>query len=68
MPNLIDIRCPLKRKDTTGKICNRLCVRVEPGSSGQVSCPRCNVPFEFKVDDNSAFNDIITYREPSKSA
>lgn len=63
MAVLVDIRCPLRRKDGSGKPCNALCVRVVPGSSGQAYCRRCEQNFDFHVDDNNSFSGIILTRE-----
>lgn len=64
---LVEVRCPLKRPDRSNKTCNRLCVRVSPGSSGQAYCPRHDVTFDFEVDDSSTFNAIIIDREAIQS-
>jgi hypothetical protein len=53
MSELIDIRCPFKRKSKSDgiiRLCNHLCVKVYPGSSGETRCTRCNLNFEFEVD------------------
>lgn len=54
MDNLIDIRCPFKKKGTHDDnkvyVCNRTCVRVRPGSAGEAYCKSCRLSFEFEVD------------------
>lgn len=67
MPKLIDVRCPLPSKGKPDKPCNKLCVRVEPGSSGKAYCPRHEVEFEFQVDDSNAFGGILHSREADQS-
>lgn len=50
---LIEIRCPFKNKSkTNGRIyvCNRVCVKVGPGSYGEARCRNCHLDFEFHVD------------------
>lgn len=52
MEKLIDIRCPFKvRNRQTNELmpCNRLCVKVSPGSSGEVWCRSCALKFDFEV-------------------
>lgn len=51
---LIEIRCPetVTSKKTGFKYpCNRLCVKVAPGSTGEAWCPSCRITFTFDVDD-----------------
>lgn len=53
MENLIVIRCPFKKRGVkTNKIyiCNRICVKVTPGSAGEAYCKSCSLAFEFSVD------------------
>lgn len=64
---LIDVRCPLPRKDNSGKQCNRLAVQVAPGSSGKAYCPRHDATFEFQVDDFTAFSGNIAVEKPLQS-
>jgi len=50
---LIDIRCPFKvkgRADNKVRLCNRVCVKVLPGSAGEAYCKDCKMAFEFEVD------------------
>lgn len=65
--SLIDVRCPLKRKDDPGKQCNCLCVRVEPGSRGKAYCRRHDVEFEFEVDAHNSISDIMRAEKPLQS-
>ena len=56
MSKLVDVRCPFKRtskSDGKTRSCNHLCVKVYPGSSGETWCSRCNLTFEFEVDNQS---------------
>lgn len=55
MDNLIQIRCPIKRRGKDNKIyiCNSVCVKVKPGSAGEVRCRRCQMDFEFIVDSQA---------------
>lgn len=66
MTQLIDVRCPLPAKGRPDKTCNKLCVRVMPGSSGRVFCPRHEAEFEFQVDDARSFSDN-SYTQPAPS-
>lgn len=63
MTELIDVRCPLPRKDNSAKPCNCLCVQVAPGSSGMAYCRRHDTTFEFQVDGINAFSGILSTRE-----
>ena len=57
MAELVDIRCPFKRtgkNDGITRLCNHLCVKVFPGSSGETWCSRCNLTFEFEVDNQNS--------------
>ena len=54
--NLIVIRCPFKRRgvhDNKPYICNRVCVKVTPGSAGEAHCKSCRLSFEFEVDSQA---------------
>lgn len=54
--NLIDVRCPFKFKSKSNNElypCNRICVRVEPGSKGEILCPSCKLKFDFEVSAQS---------------
>jgi len=53
MENLIEVRCPFQKKSKTDDElfdCNRICVKVQPGSSGEARCRSCHRSFEFTVD------------------
>lgn len=55
MKNLQEIRCPFMRrskKDNKLYNCNRICVKVTPGSSGEAMCRSCHLTFEFTVKEN----------------
>lgn len=56
MENLVDIRCPFKKTskfDGNQYLCNRVCVKVLPGSAGEARCRECHLSFEFYVDKNA---------------
>lgn len=56
MENLIEIRCPFTRKSKTDNqfyLCNRICVKVTPGSSGEAKCRSCHLSFEFEIDSQA---------------
>lgn len=48
---LIEVRCPFERPSKDGHVyaCNKLCVKVYPGSSGETYCRFCEKHFEFEV-------------------
>lgn len=53
---LFEVRCPAKVLDKKqGKLitCNKLCVKVFPGSSGEVQCRNCKMRFRFYIDDQA---------------
>lgn len=52
---LISIRCPAMVPDKNGKLlkCDKLCVKVFPGSSGEVICRGCKRKFRFYVDSQA---------------
>jgi hypothetical protein len=59
---LTEIRCTFKRKSKTDskiRVCNHLCVKVYPGSSGETWCSRCNLSFEFEVNTQSYSRNIV---------
>jgi hypothetical protein len=52
MAQLIEVRCPYSRvskKNGQTYPCNRLSVKVAPGSSGEAFCTSCDKRFEFDV-------------------
>lgn len=58
MKNLVEVRCPFTKKSKTDNqlyTCNRVCVKVTPGSEGEARCRSCHLSFEFEVD-NQAHN------------
>ena len=53
---MIDVRCPFKyasRKNKKVYPCNRLIVKVNPGSSGEAYCSSCKISFFFEVNEQS---------------
>lgn len=52
---LLEIRCPGQTTDKHGKLvkCNKLCVKVYPGSSGEIQCRSCKLRFNFYVDSQA---------------
>ena len=53
---LFEVRCPGKVYDKTkGELmnCNKLCVKVFPGSSGEIQCRHCKLRFRFYVDSQA---------------
>lgn len=53
---LIEIRCPFKRRGKHNNklyTCNRICVKVEPGSAGEAYCKNCRLSFDFEVDSHA---------------
>lgn len=57
MQELIEIRCPFKKRGSNNPnkiyLCNRVCVKVRPGSAGEAYCKSCSLPFEFEVDSQA---------------
>lgn len=58
---LLDIRCPFQVNSKKGFVykCNRLCVKVYPGSSGETWCAMCKKNFNFVVADDSNYRSFI---------
>ena len=53
---LIEVRCPYQVYDKSkGEMipCNKLCVKVFPGSSGEITCRHCKKKFRFYVDSQA---------------
>lgn len=51
---LIDIRCPFKKvakQNGPQYVCNAICVKVHPGSSGEAYCIRCKKSFDFETQE-----------------
>jgi hypothetical protein len=56
MEKLVKIKCPFKVVDRNTKeliSCNRLCVKVYAGSSGEVWCRSCDLKFDFEVSEQN---------------
>lgn len=56
LKELVEIRCPIERVSKTDKNlykCNRICVKVLPGSAGEAKCRSCHINFLFEVDEDS---------------
>lgn len=53
---LLPVRCPgmvMDKKKGELVKCNKLCVKVFPGSSGEVICRACKLKFRFYVDSQA---------------
>lgn len=53
---LFEVRCPaMVSSKKTGELlkCNHLCVKVYPGSSGEIKCRHCGMTFNFYVDSQA---------------
>lgn len=53
---LLEVRCPAMVLDKTKNQqirCNKLCVKVYPGSSGEIQCRHCKTRFHFYVDSQA---------------
>lgn len=48
---MIEVRCPFGVQSKRGHnyTCNRLCVKVAPGASGEAYCTACKKTFEFEI-------------------
>ena len=60
--NLIEIRCPQSRTSKVDKsqyLCNRICVKVTPGSGGEARCRSCHLSFLFSTDSQARVNTGI---------
>jgi hypothetical protein len=68
---LLSIRCPFEKtylSKHTGKqrtkVCNRQCVKVKPGSSGEAHCISCDKRFDFEVPaQDSGGNPLVSSQE-----
>lgn len=70
MQKLIDIRCPFKyTSKRDGKIytCNHLCFKVYPGSSGQAWCSKCQLAFEFEVNNQEKLETSIKVKKNDRN-
>lgn len=56
---LVEVRCPFK-VNRYGKLvlCDRLCVKVTPGSQGETRCNSCKLTFQFEIDDDRSMTNI----------
>lgn len=62
---LVDVNCPFQKKDRHTqqlRTCNKLCVRVYPGSSGETFCTVCKLTFEFDVQPQVAVNTRVNVK------
>lgn len=52
---LLEVRCPGHIIDKSGneRICNKLCLKVYPGSSGEIQCRHCKSRFKFYIDNQA---------------
>ena len=52
---LFEVRCPniITDKNDKKRRCNKLCVKVRPGSSGEIQCRGCKTKFDFYVDSQA---------------
>lgn len=63
---LTSIRCPFIKEYTskhTGKlvkkVCNKQCVKVQPGSRGEAYCSTCDKAFDFEVSFEDSGNNRL---------
>lgn len=71
MKKLIEIRCTFNRTSKTDnitRVCNHLCVKVYPGSSGEAWCARCGLNFEFEVNQQSYSRNIVRVQRESQNS
>lgn len=55
MNDWIDIRCPfgvVNKKSQRKFQCNRLCVKVSAGATGEGFCNACKKRFQFSVEES----------------
>lgn len=53
---LLEVRCPgqvLDKSKNELMKCNKLCVKVCAGSSGEIQCRHCKLKFRFYVDSQA---------------
>lgn len=53
---LLEVRCPgqvLDKAKNELMKCGKLCVKVYPGSSGEIQCRHCKLKFQFYVDSQA---------------
>lgn len=64
--NIVEIRCPFKKAsklDTNIYLCNRVCVKVYPGSRGEARCRSCHKSFYFQFDEQSKITTGIIVKK-----
>lgn len=66
--SLVDVRCPFTNVDKgTGKKhpCNRTCVKVNAGSSGEAWCRFCRKSFNFQIQNDDSNDEMVyPFKEP----
>lgn len=63
---LVEINCPFKKRTSRGNViydCNRVCIKVYPGSSGEAYCRSCKLTFEFEVDSQSNYKPRVVVQK-----
>lgn len=69
---LVEIRCPFKTQSYKPElglvICNRVCAKVYPGSSGEGFCHSCKLSFEYQVNEQSVTNKSIKVKSTKTKA
>lgn len=63
---LIDVKCPFKiqsKKHNGIYDCNRLCGRFEPGSAGELWCPKCKLRFNFETVGDKQYTHVRVQKE-----
>ena len=66
--NRVEIRCPQYKTNTKTKElyrCNRICVKVIPGSAGEARCRSCHLSFEFEVDSQAQMTTGVRVKKAS---
>lgn len=59
---LISVNCPFNKRTANGIAlvpCDRVCVKVYPGSAGEVWCRSCKLKFNFEVDAQSNYKTKV---------
>ena len=68
---LLPVRCPgmiMDKKKGELVKCNKLCVKVFPGSSGECQCRHCKLTFRFYVDSQARSSLAVRARPIPKKA
>lgn len=63
---LITVNCPFQKVTSKGNTlynCNRVCVKVYPGSSGEAYCRSCKLEFSFEVDSQSNYKPKVVVQK-----